>query len=290
MEVQTNRPSSNARIVDVHVHLLPGRLGEKVREYFAPFGRDLAYPAAHDAVRVQLEAEGVDEIWTLPYAHKPGVASWLNRETALIAARPGCLTVIPGATAHPGDDDPAAIVRHAVEELGARVLKLHCSVGDFRADDSRLDQMWHYAAAVRLPVVVHVGHDSNGQTDDRELGSIHAVADRHPDARVVVAHCGYPSVDSTLNLIERHSNVYADLTPVMHAAPQVPSERLDALAARLLFGSDAPNATITAADRLAHLRSLPIDAATVDSICGHNATRLRIGVEPAQQMPASDGV
>lgn len=280
MERQTSLRSGNARVVDAHVHLLPGRLGEKVREYFAPISHELAYPAEHRAVRAQLEAEGIDEIWALPYAHKPGVAHWLNRETALISAEPGPLTVITGATVHPGDDDPAAIVRHAVEEFGARVLKLHYSVGNFNADDPRLDQVWHYAAVIRLPVVVHVGLDSNGRTDEEELGSIDAIADRHADARVVIAHCGYPAVDSTLNLIERHPNVYADLTPVTRSVPDVPSDRLDELATRLLFGSDAPNAITTTAERLAHFRSLSLDEASIDLICGHNATRLRSGVEP----------
>ena len=280
MDEQPASSSVRVRVVDTHVHLLPGRLGEKVRQFFAPIKDELVYPADHVGVLTQLAAEGVDEIWNLPYAHKPGVAAWLNEQTALIAGEDTGPNVVTGATVHPGDQDPVTIVRHAVEVLGARVLKLHCSVGTFHADDARLDQMWFYAAAIRLPVVVHVGHDSNGRTTHDELDSVHAVADRHPDARVVVAHCGLPAESSTLDLIERHANVYADLTPVTRVIPVVPPERLAGLAGRLLFGSDAPNTAITAADGLARLRSLTHAGDTLDLVCHRNADRLHREVNP----------
>jgi len=177
-------------VIDTHVHLLPGRLGEKVRAMFAPLGDSLAYPADHAQVRAQLSTEGIEQVWTLPYAHKPGVAEWLNEQTAAVAARPGPLTIIPGASVHPGDEAPEAIVRHAVESHGARVLKLHCSVGDFAADDRRLDQVFRYAGKIQLPVVVHVGHDSNGETITDELGPIEIVADRPPEAPLTIVKTG----------------------------------------------------------------------------------------------------
>ena len=263
-------------VVDAHVHLLPGRLGEKVRQVFAPLADDLAYPAAHDAVREQLRSEGVDEAWTLPYAHRPGVAEWLNEQTALIVATPGPVTLIGGATTHPGDVEPAAIVRRAVDEHGAQVLKLHCSVGDFDAGDERLDDVWDAVSTLGLPVVVHVGHATNGQTSAADLAPVGAVATRFPDARIIVAHCGHPDVDAALDLLEQHPHVFADLTPVMTAAPIVPAERLADVADKLLFGSDAPNVTISAADRLATIRALPLDSESIAAIIGGTARRLRM--------------
>ena len=136
-------------VVDAHTHLLPGRLAEKVRAFFAPIAGQLVYPLDHGIVRERLAGEGIDEIWNLPYAHKPGVADGLNESSRVIAAQPGPLTVVGGATVHPGDDRPADIVRRAVEELGLRVLKLHCSVGDFDADDPGLDDVWKLAVRGR---------------------------------------------------------------------------------------------------------------------------------------------
>ena len=80
-------------VVDSHVHLLPGRLGEKVRAFFdagVSSTFTLAYPNNHPVVIDTLAREGVDAIWTLPYAHKPGVAEGLNSASAeTVAASAG---------------------------------------------------------------------------------------------------------------------------------------------------------------------------------------------------------
>ena len=65
-------------VTDSHVHLLPGRLGEKVRAFFGEAGDSLVYDIDHDSVLGALAAEGVDEVWHLPYAHKAGIAEGLN--------------------------------------------------------------------------------------------------------------------------------------------------------------------------------------------------------------------
>jgi uncharacterized protein len=261
-------------VVDAHTHLLPGRLAEKVRAFFGPIADDLVYPLDHGVVRERLAAEGIDEIWTLPYAHKPGVAEGLNVSTAIIARQPGPLNVVGGATVHPGDDRPADIVRRAVGDHGLRVLKLHCSVGDFNADDPGLEEVWRLAADIRLPVVVHAGHDPSGRTDGTELAPVDTVARHHPDAVIVIAHCGFPAVDDALDLVERHPGVHADLTPVIHEAPTVPEERMATVAGKLLLGSDAPNTAVPAGDLVVAVRSLPLPTGTIEAITGGTARRL----------------
>ena len=186
---------------------------------------------------------------------KPGVADWLNEQMQEIAGAAGPLAVVPGATTHPGEPDPTIIVRRAVEELGARVLKLHCSVGDFDADDDRLEAVWAYVEEIRLPVVVHVGHAMNGQTDGAELAPIRTVAGRHPGAVVIVAHCAFPAVEAALDAVEAHENVYADLTPVISEGPIISQARWPNVGEKLLFGSDAPNTAISSGEHLAHVRA-----------------------------------
>ena len=183
-------------VVDSHVHLLPERLATGSRLLR---GRGLvgvwAYPLDTDAVLEELR-DGVDEVWTLPYAHRPGVVAWLNGAIVELAARPGPLSVVAGATVHPGDDDPVGIVRTAIDDLGARVLKLHCSVGEFDADDERLDAVWEHVAAAHVPVVVHVVTGS-GRTESEELAPV-GRARPHPGAVVVVAHSAYPATSAAL--------------------------------------------------------------------------------------------
>ena len=111
----------------------------------------MPYPYAPEAARRHLVAAGITRCWSLPYAHRAGVAGPLNRwmaETWGADSR-----VLPGATVHP-DDDVAAIVGEAIDELGLTVFKLHCSVGAFSPEDSRLDPLWERVAAQTNPAAV----------------------------------------------------------------------------------------------------------------------------------------
>ena len=266
-------------IVDAHVHLLPDRLAAKIRAFFdAGLAAPLAYPIDHDIVRARLAAAGVDRLWSLPYAHRSDIADGLNASMAEIAARPGPVEIIGGATVHPDDPDPLATLRHAVEDLGLRVLKLHCSVGGYAPNDPRLDPVWAYVAEIRLPAVVHVGHAVSGRTAADELVPLGDVAARFPEARLVIAHCGLEAVDAALDLLEAHRHVHADLTPVLTEPVVIPPDRLDAVAAKLLFGSDAPNTGIEVEHGLAAVRALPLRADVIDGILGANANALLAGV------------
>ena len=203
-------------IVDCHVHLLPGRLGEAVRAFFeAHLEGELAYPNDHGFVLDSLSAAGVVQAWHLPYAHKPAVAAGLNRASAELVARWSghAVSLVGGAAVHPGDRSPADIVGAALDEHGLRVVKLHCSVGQFEVDDPRLDGMWEMVERRAVPVVVHAGHDASGETAGHELDPLHRVAARFPGAPIVIAHAGHPDTSAAVELVDRHENVYVDLTP-----------------------------------------------------------------------------
>ena len=272
-------------IVDSHVHLLPGRIGEKVRAFFTA-GEDrgaftLAYPADHGDVADRLWAEGVEEIWNLPYSHRTGVAEGLNEASraTVDAFRDHRLRIIGGATVHPDDRDPAAIVSRAVDVHGLSVLKLHCSVGDFPVDDPRLHGAFRVAAERRMPVVIHLGHAVNGLTEQHEIDSIERLCRTHPDLPVVLAHFGHHSAREASALFDRHPQFHADLTPVVTARPDVTAGMLAAHSDRILFGTDAPNTAISVTDHVAWLRSFGIGEEAEQQILGANARRLVAAVQ-----------
>jgi predicted TIM-barrel fold metal-dependent hydrolase len=266
-------------VIDAHVHLLPPRLQAAIREFFAARGfpaRDFAYPADPGEVCARLAADGITGAWTLPYARRPGTAAELNASMAALVReqRGGPVRLTGGCTVHPGDENPVAVLRTAVEDLGLRVVKLHCSVGGYQPDDPRLDPVWEYVSQVAVPVVLHAGHAPDGHTEEAELRPVAEVARRHPEARVIIAHCGHTAAAAALRLAAGHPGIHADLTPVIHDPVAVAPDRLAALAGKLLFGSDAPNTGWTAArllDRLAGA-ALPDEART--AITGGTARRL----------------
>jgi uncharacterized protein len=273
-------------VVDAHVHLLPPRLAARVRRIFDDhLPGCLAYDTPDpDAVLTDLEVAGVGTAWVLPYAHAPGVADWLVPATAahvsnLRAAHPSVALVL-AATVHPGDDDPAAVVREAVVRHGARALKLHCAVGGFTADDPRLEPVWATCAELALPVVLHAGKHAAGVSADPDLEEVDHVAARFPGVPLIVAHAALPAVDATLRLLDRHPNVYADLTPVVATTPALSAAQLDRYADRLLFGSDAPNTGVRVGDLLERWRAVGADEARLTTVLGGNARRLVAAVRP----------
>jgi predicted TIM-barrel fold metal-dependent hydrolase len=155
------------------------------------------------------------------------------------------------------------------------VLKLHCSVGDHQPTDPRLDPVWDYVESIRLPVVVHAGHGIDGMTEVDELGPIDEVARRHPEARIVIAHCGHRASAAALDLLEQHDHVHADITPVVRELVEIPPGRAAAAAHKLLLGTDTPNTCIRATTVVEQVRSWHLDAVAEAAVLGGTAARLQ---------------
>jgi uncharacterized protein len=259
-------------LIDSHVHLLPGRLAAKIRRFFemrqAP---RLIYPYEPAAARSALIAAGIERCWSLPYAHRPGVASELNRWMAQTwGADP---FVVPGATVHP-EDNVAAVVSEAARSFKLKLFKVHCSVGAFPADDRRLDPLWAHASVSGSPVIIHAGSAPEGTATGEEIASVARTAERFPEARLIVAHFGAPAVAPTAELIRRTRSVYADLTPMV-ATPVHPARHLLAgIERRVLFGSDTPTVGISIQDSLAAVRRWRLDPADERAILGGTAETL----------------
>ncbi len=260
-------------IVDAHTHLFPERLAAAIRAFFVKFISPEAfhYPSVWREARAILADAGVERCWSLPYVRQPNGAPALNRWMAETFADDAF--VEPGATVHPGDD-VRAVVDEALDVLGLRLFKLHCSVGNYRLMDERLDPLWRRLSNRATPVVVHLGHSVAGATEASELNDLEAVAKRWPEARIILAHCAAPAVDEALALLRRYPNLHADLTPVVfHLAPVQPGS-LGGLEDRILFGSDMPNVALKVEEVLRAIRALGLSSENQTLILGGNAERL----------------
>jgi len=262
-------------LVDAHCHIMPERLARAIRRFFDAhmgWGR-LAYDGVllDDVVRAQRDA-GSHRFWALPYAHKAGVAASVNEWMAeALTAVP---EAVPAATFHPDDADLAVLVRRAFGALRLRVAKLHCSVGNFEADDARLEPLWDEAVQRGVAVVVHAGHATSGRTFRDELAPVARVVARHPRLHLVIAHAGLPDIDAALDIMEQHPAVYADLTSAAQWQYPFPAARVEALHERFLFGSDVPNTKLTIAQSVEWLRAQRLSRRALRAILGENAMRL----------------
>lgn len=274
--VPTPSPPASG-IVDAHTHLLPPRLAAAIRRFFdAHLPGGLAFGIEPGPLREAMAAAGVVEVWTLPYAHTTGMAAGLNADTARLAAAlsDDRLRVVPGCTVHPDDGDPVADVDQAVTVEGCRVLKLHCSVGGYRLDAASLQPVLARCGELGVPVVVHVGHDVSGRTTAEELQGLGAIADRHPTTAIIVAHSAHPATGAAVDLLDRHPNVYLDLTPVVTETVALCAGDLQRHAGRILLGSDCPNTALDYDALLGWLSRAELSPDAWAAITGGTARRL----------------
>src|SRR5690606_15098006 len=146
-------------IVDVHVHFMAPQVLAKVWAYFDAAGPKLGRPwpihyRTSDEERVEtLRALGVKQFTALSYAHRPGVAEFMNEWLAGFVER--VPDSIRSATFFP--EPEAAEYVPAVIADGVRMFKAHLQVGEFAADDPLLDPVWAAIQQAQAPVVLHAG-------------------------------------------------------------------------------------------------------------------------------------
>ena len=269
-------------LYDVHVHFLPPRVMAKVRAQFDDAGPLIGrpWPLAYrgdDAERVaRLGALGVQRFTALPYAHRPGIAEWLNDWAAdFAAATPGCLSC---ATLFPEDGVEKYVAARI--DSGTRVFKAHVQVGDFDLTDPLLDDAWGTIADAGTPVVIHAnsGPVANAHTGPDPM---RALMRRHPSLTVVLAHMGAPEYDGFLSIAEDYARVHLDTTMAftdffeeMAPFPRDLLPRLVALQDKVLLGSDFPNIPYPYAHQLEALERLGLGDDWLRAVCWDNGYRL----------------
>lgn len=257
--------------IDAHVHCFPDRLAMAVRNALNREDR-LTAGCLLPEVAQQVGDDGFDGAWILPYAHRAGVAEDVNEWSAREV--PEHAGLIAGATFHPADEDIARLVDRAISELGLRVVKLHCAVGQFSPLDPWLEPLWRTAAARRVPVLIHAGQHSPGETFEDDLGDIETLLQREPEVLIVLAHSGLPATPRALELMERHANLHCDLTPVWDRPVPVTARDLERFEGRILFGSDAPNSPVPRKDQAARVEALGASASATAAALGGAAAAL----------------
>lgn len=281
-------------LIDVHTHFMPNVVLEKVWAYFDrvrdPDGRP-QWPITYRADEAQrlatLRAFGVRRFTSLFYAHKPGMAAWLNAwgiDFATQHADDGDVAHSATFFPEPGVD---AYVAEAIE-AGARIFKAHLQVGAFDPREPSLTPVWRRLADAGIPVVVHAG---SGPEPGRYTGPapMTAVLDAHPELTAVIAHMGAPEYAAFLELALRHENVHLDttmaFTDFMNAMAPFPDELLDILARhpdRIVLGSDFPNIPYPYAHQLASLVELGLGDEWLRTVCWDNGARL---IGPPRRRP-----
>ena len=271
-------------LIDIHTHFLPPQVMAKVRAQFDAAGPLIGRPwPLHyrdtDEVLVEtLRSFGIKRFTALAYAHKPGMADWLNGWAAAFADRVPeslvCGTFFP-------EESAAAYVAARLDTV--EVFKIHVQVGNFSPLDPLLDETWGLVADAGTPVVLHAG---SGPVPAAYTGPepVAELLSRHPRLRLVIAHLGAPEYAEFLALAERHERVHLDTTMAFtdffsemggtFPADLLPRLRDLGLGGKVLLGSDFPNIPYPYLHQLESLTHLDLGDDWLRAVCHDNAAAL----------------
>ena len=269
-------------IIDVHTHFMPQRVLDKVWAYFDQAGPltgrpwPITYRTSEEERLATLRSFGVRAFTSLNYAHRPGMAAWLNDWSTGFAAEHE--DVLHSATFYP--EPGAGEYTAAAVEAGAQVFKVHVQVGDYSLADPLLDDVWRTLEGSRTPIVMHAG---NGPAPGRFTGpnAVRDLLDRHPGLVLVIAHMGMPDYGDFLDIAAAHPDVHLDTTMAFTAFTEqempFPTDRLDQLGElgdRVLFGSDFPNIPYPYEEAVDAVTDLGLGEDWVRGVLHDNAARL----------------
>ncbi|MDQ1536955.1 MAG: uncharacterized protein QOE58_1348, partial [Actinomycetota bacterium] len=269
-------------LIDLHVHFMPKQVMDKVWAYFDAAGPltgtpwPIAYRTEESDRLARLRAMGVLRFSSLVYAHKPGMAAWLNAWATEFADQHA--DVLHTMTFYP---EPGAL-SYVLAGLaaGVQVVKVHVQVGDFDPREPALDEIWGVLADARVPIITHCG---SGPAPGRFTGPavFGEVLARHPDLTAVVAHLGMPEYVEFLDLADRYPRVHLDTTMAFtdfaEARTPFPKEmrpRLLDLRERIVFGSDFPNTPYAYAHQVESLLRLELGDDWLRGVLHDNAQRV----------------
>jgi predicted TIM-barrel fold metal-dependent hydrolase len=269
-------------LFDVHVHFLPEAVQRKVYAQFDDAGPKIGrawpirYRGTHEDRVELLRSLGVRRFSALPYAHRPGIAGYLNGWARDFAADvPGCLW---SATFYPEPEAPSYVAD--LVGAGVDVFKIHVQVGEFHLDDPLLDGVWGTLAEAATPIVIHAGSGPVGN-DFTGPDPLRRVLARHPRLTAIVAHMGAPEYAEFLGLAEEFERPLLDSTMVFTdffgAEAPYPRDllpRLVDLQDRVLLGSDFPTIPYPYLHQLEALERLGLGDDWLRAVCWHNAAAL----------------
>lgn len=176
-------------------------------------------------------------------------------------------------------------------DLKLRGVKLGPIYAAFDPNDPRMDDLYARCARHNLPVLFHVGTSfvRHGPLEWSRPILFDAVARRHPDLKIVLAHLGHPWEGECIAVVRKHPNVYADVSALHYRPWQFYHSMMLAqeygVQHKLLFGSDYPFTTpaasvegIRAVNRFCGGTSLPrVAENAVEAILNRDAVKLLWG-------------
>ncbi len=149
----------------------------------------------------------------------------------------------------PNDADCIEQLKHLVNDLGLRGLKVSPIYQNWDPQDPRHLPLFREAERLGIPVNIHQGTSfvRRGPLKYANPVLLEDIAVACPDLRIIIAHMGHPWETDCVVLIRKHPNLYTNVS-ALHYRPwrhwQAFVTAIEyGVEHKLIFGSDFPSAT-----------------------------------------------
>ena len=241
------------KYIDAHSHFFPPQIFNAIWSYFEQTddngntkGWPINYKLPTEELVRFLESQNVKAYTTYNYAHKEGVAEFINEWV-----KEFCTThknAIPFGCVWPDDKNRTEYIRRIIEDYNFFGIKIQPLVQEFYPDDKRMYEVYNYLLDQGKWICFHAG---TAPYRNKYVGYRNFIEflDRYPDMKVLIAHMGAFEYKKFLHLLDKHENLYLDTAMIYipdNIFPERESKRptpedLVSYQDRILFGSDFPN-------------------------------------------------
>jgi predicted TIM-barrel fold metal-dependent hydrolase len=244
-------------IVDAHVHA-----GEYPLHFTENFASQMMAAVGHPredmktlapTLLSEMEAAGVDKVFLLAFDAQRTLNVKVPNEYVAQLCQTYPDRFIGFGSVDAGAPGAAEVVEYCATSLGLRGIKIAPAYVRLSPADRCWYEVYEAAQSLKLPVLAHTGVTPIKQAEQRYFSPmlLDEVATHFPNLRLILAHLGTPWVMPCLDLLAKHSNLYADVSifgwfqPVELVASILASARSQGVLDRLLWGTDYPMCSLT---------------------------------------------
>lgn len=266
-------------MIDFHVHLFPDNMFDALwRTFNNQYNITTLYQYYYRQCIEYLTAHDIHYIVYSNYAHKKGIAQWLNTWNKVILKEYENLYCF--AAYHPDDEDALSDAEEILSQEKVVGIKLHFLVQQIYPDDERLFPLYEMVIAKKKRLLLHVG---TGPVGNEFVGiqCFSKLLKRYPNLPANVAHMGGLEYGEFIGLLDQYPDLYLDTSFTFW--PQTPwsfnlnAGLLDKYQDRILYGSDFPNIFLPREDEINHLQKLNLSGAFYKKIFWENGVKLLKG-------------
>ncbi len=257
--------------VDVHTHIVPDRLADRVLQAMEQmFPWKAPYKNTVAAIKAHMREAGTDKSIVLGMAQEARHVRPANDWLISIADD----QLVPFGAMHPDYPDKVGEIQR-LRAAGIKGIKLHPMINRFYIDDPALFPMYEEIGDTMV-ILTHAGklHADREETLYAAPQRILNVVQRFPKLRVIAAHLGgFYLLDEAERTLVGHPRIYIDTT-WPPSIGEVGTEVLTTIirkhgADKVVFGTDF--CLVSQKDDAAVIDRLPISTSDKERILGENA-------------------